>query len=198
MKLKQIALAVAAAVAAPLKAYHDEHLAMYAVVNTKSTIVTNADANSADLTGAYIHHGRLREQVATVEVAAADDDTSVFRFFRVWSGWRISSLEYANDALTSGTSFDIGLLQTAENGGSATGADADIFATAVDLSSAHDFTACTYEATATNISKVEKRIWELLGQSADPQRWYDVAVTANTIGSAAGTISMRMRYVDGT
>jgi len=167
-----------------------------AVVNTKSTIVTNADAAPVDLTDSRVSHGRLREQVAKVEVAAADDDTSTYRMFRVWSGWRISSIEIASDALTAGTSFDLGVYQTAENGGAVV--DADEFASALDLSSATGLTDRTYEAAATEIDKIEQPLWERIGESADTKRWYDIVLTANTVGSAAGTIAARLRYVDGS
>lgn len=167
-----------------------------AVANTKSNIVTNADATPVDLSNTFINHGRLREQVAKVEVAAADDDGSVYRLFRVWSGWRISTLEVAGDALTSGTAFEVGVYQTAENGGAVV--DADEFASAVDLSSATALTDKTYEAVATEIDKIEMPLWERIGETADTKRWYDIALTATTVGSVAGTIAGRLRYVDGS
>jgi hypothetical protein len=40
-----------------------------------------------------------------------------------------------------------------------------------------------------------KTFWELGGVAADPQVEYDVAVTANTVGSAAGTITFRGAYL---
>ena len=196
MRIKQLALAIAAAFAAPLKAYHDNHLALYAVENHKSTIVTNADATPVDLTPATISHGRLREQVAKKEIAAADDDASVVRLFRVWSGWRISTIEIASDALSTGASYEVGVYQTAENGGAVV--DADEFASAVDLSAAKVLTDVTYEAAATEIDKIEMSLWERIGLSEDSKRWYDIALTATTAGTAAGTVAGRLRYVDGT
>lgn len=167
-----------------------------AVVNTKSTIVTNADAVPVDLTPAYVSHGRLRSQVAKVEVAAADDDGSVYRLFRAWSGWRIESIEIGSDALTLGTAFELGVHQTAENGGAVV--DADEFGSAVDLSTATGLTDKTYEAVVTEIDKIEQPLWERIGLTADSNRWYDITLTATTVGTAAGTIAGRMRYVDGS
>lgn len=169
---------------------------MLAVVNTKSNIVTNGDATPVDLSSGFINHGRLREQVATVEVAAADDDTSVFRLFRVFSSWRVSEIHIGSDALGSGASYDIGVFQTAENGGAVV--NSDEFASALDLSGATALTAVTYEAVAADISKIEKPLWERLGLSVDPKRWYDIAAYAVAAGVSAGTISGRCRYVDGT
>lgn len=166
-----------------------------AVANTKSTIVTNADASPVTLTAAYIKGGRLREQVGTVETAAADDAASVYRCARVHSSERVSKIEVAHDAITNMTTADIGLYDTAGNGGAVV--DADLFGSAIDMSSASaGFVDRTYEATATNISKVEKRVWELLGLSADPNKEYDIAVTATTNDpTAAGTLAMRVTSV---
>lgn len=166
----------------------------YAVVNTKSTIVTNADAN--DLTPALINHGRLREQVAVVAVAAADDNDSVFRFARVWSGWRISSVEIAADALGTGAVYEIGVHDIAANGGAVV--DADEFASGVDLAAAKALTDVTNEAAATDIAKAQMALWERLGLTEDPKKWYDITATATAAGTAAGDIMLRVRYVDGT
>ena len=169
-----------------------------AVVNTKSNIITRLDSVPAKLPNAVIAHSRLREAVATVEVAAADDDTSTFRMVRLHSSYRVSAIEVFNDAITNGTSYDVGLYDTNENGGLVV--SAGLFASAVDLSSAHAATGpldVTYEATATNIDKIEKRLWELAGLTEDPNKDFDLVLTGNTVGTAAGTISVRVRFVAG-
>lgn len=167
-----------------------------AVENHKSTIVTNADATPVDLSNPLISHGRLREQVAKKEVAAADDDATVVRLFRVWSGWRISTIEIGSDALSTGAAWELGVFQTAENGGAVV--DADEFASGIDLSAATVLTDKTYEAAATEIDKIEMPLWERIGLTEDPKRWYDIALYATAAGTAAGTVAGRLRYVDGT
>lgn len=165
--------------------------------NTKSTIVTNADATPRTLTAAYLAHGRLREQVAKAEVAAADDNNSVYRMFRVHSSWRISELALWNDAITCGSDFNLGLYQTAENGGAVV--TDNIWADAVSMASARAAAGpldCMFEQL--NIDDIQKRVWELAGLSADPNRWYDIAWIGIAVGTGAGGISMRMRYVDGS
>lgn len=166
-----------------------------AVANTKSTAVTNADATPPVMNKTYIQGGRVYSSVAVLEVAAADDDTSVYRLFRVWSGDRVDGIDIGSDAITGGTSYDLGLYQTADNGGAVV--DADLFASALDLSSASALTERTYEATATNIDKIEKQLWELAGLTSDPKRYYDICLTANTVGTGAGTIAGRLRYLKG-
>ena len=168
-----------------------------AVANTKSNIVTNADYTPRKESPLWYSGARLYESVSTVEVAAADDNNSVYRMFRVRSNWRVSQLEVACDAITSGTAFDIGLWDTVDNGALVVASCQQLWASAVDLSSALPFTDKTYEATATNIALVEKQIWELAGLTVDPNKEYDIALIGTTVGSAAGTISMRMRYCKG-
>jgi hypothetical protein len=167
-----------------------------AVVTTKSTIVSNSDATPNINTPALINHGRLREQVAVVAVAAGDDDASLFPVARVWSGWRISSIEIAADALGTGALYDVGIYDIAANGGAAI--DDDEFASALDLSAAVALTNVTNEAAATDLVKMEMALWERLGLTEDPKKWYDVVLTADGAGTAAGDIFVRVRYVDGT
>ena len=169
------------------------------IANTKSTAVTNRDASPRVPSPAHLVRGPLFEAVGTVEIAATDDNGSVYRMARLRSSDRISQLTVFNDAITGGTAFDLGLYRTADDGGAAV--DDDLFASALDLSSApasaSTGTEVLFEATAANIDKVEKRIWELLGLSADPQVDYDLAFTADTVGSAAGTVSLRVRFTGG-
>jgi hypothetical protein len=164
-----------------------------AIANTKSTHITAADASPPTLTSSYIAAGVLRESVGTVETAAADDAESIYRLVRVPSHARISSILLASDAITSCNSAEVGLYQTAENDGAVVASCESLFASAVDISSATAFTEVLLEATATDISKVEKRLWELAGLTTDPMRDYDIAILANDV-TAAGTISMKVKW----
>lgn len=162
-----------------------------AVANTKSTQITNADART------ITHQNRqaggvLYESIATVEVAAADDSASVYRFVRVPWNARISEISYASDAIT-GLSGDIGVYETAADGGAVV--DADEFASAAVLSSAIDWTAGTNEAATTQISDCEKELWDRMGATEVKGKQYDICITATADPTAAGTLSLRVRYV---
>jgi hypothetical protein len=169
-----------------------------AAVNTKSTLITNADADPRVLSAPHLG-GQVRGFAATVEVAAADDNASVFRMFRVHSSWRVQQLLLFNDAITSGTQYDVGLYQTAANGGAVV--DADCWANNVTMVSARGATGPLDLTFATlNIDKIEKTVWEVAAVAvttllADPNRWYDICLTADAAGSGAGTISMNMLVV---
>lgn len=170
-------------------------MVMYAVVNTKSTVVTNADATPVDLSGAYLIHGRLREVVGTVEAANGDSIGSTYRLGRVWSGSRVAEVLLSCDAITT-CAGDVGLYDTAANGGAVV--DADLFASAQSLAAALNDSNVTHESGVFNIDDVEKRLWEALGLTEDPKKWYDVVVTLTAAAGSAGTISLKTRYVDGT
>ena len=163
-----------------------------AVANTKSGPITNADATPIVLNNPRIAGAYLREAVGTVEVAAADDNNSVYRFVRVPSNARISTVQIASDAITSGSDFNIGIWQTAQNGGAVL--SENLFGDAVDLSSGIAYTDVTLETTATDIANAEKELWQLLGLSTDPHVDYDICAIGIAVGSAAGTISLRVRY----
>jgi hypothetical protein len=167
----------------------------YLTENIKSTVITNADATPVDMSAAYLSHGRLREAVGVVE-AAGGDAGSTYRFVRVWSGWRISELIFASDDLTGTGVMDVGVYQTAENGGAVV--DIDLFASDIDVSGAAVAeTSILRESTEINIDESEKRLWELLGLTEDPKRWYDIVGTSGT-AAVTGTMMLKCRYVDGT
>lgn len=164
-----------------------------AVENTKANAILNADADPPVTNNVVLEHGLMRENAGTVEVAVADDDGSVYRMCRVPSNARISSIQVANDAITGGTDYDIGVYQTQENGGAVV--DKDEFASAVDLSSALPFTEYLNEAAAAEHADTEKPLWAKLGLSGDPSVFYDISLTGNTVGGGAGSLSMKLKYV---
>lgn len=166
-----------------------------ATENLKSTVVTNADATPVDLSAAYLSHGRLRESVGLIE-AAGGDAGSTYRAVRVYSSWRPAACFFACDDLGTGLTMDVGIYQTAANGGAVV--DADLFASAIDVASAAVAeTNVLHESGVVNIDDSEKRLWEMLGLTEDPKRWYDVVCTSNS-AAATGTIKVRFQYVDGT
>lgn len=165
--------------------------------NTKSTIVTNADAAVQTLNSQAVADARARVAVATLEVAAADDDGSVYRFFRVHSSWRILSIRILNDAITGGTAYHCGLHQTAANGGAAL--DADCYASSVDINAGTAaWLEIGYEAAGVRaIEKIGQTVWEDGALTADSNRWYDLTMTGATVGTGAGTITMMILFTAG-
>jgi hypothetical protein len=166
-----------------------------AVVNTKATIVSNSDATPKVMNPQILQNAPVREQVATVEVMAADDNNSTYRLARVHTSWRISELTLFNDAIASGTDFDLGLFRTAEDGGAAV--DDNAYADQISLASASlTGTQLLFEAgSAKGVEKIEEPIWKDAGYTSDPGYWLDVVLTGFVVGTATGTVSLRTRYV---
>jgi hypothetical protein len=164
-----------------------------AVANTKSTIVTNADASPPVLTTSYLNGGVVRECVAYVTPAAADDDNSVYRICRLPSNVRISQILVKHAAVTGMTDTDLGFYRTAADGGAVV--DVNAFWDAIDLSSARNvFTDVTETPLAAN---TEKRLWELdpAPLTEDPKTEYDICLTCPTVGSGTAEIAFLVRYV---
>lgn len=142
------------------------------------------------LTSLAAGHAKPYLACATFEVAAADDDGSVYRVFKSLDP-NIVPLVFLviNDAITSGTDYDIGFYKPD------LGAviDKDALADGLDLSSGH--TASHLSALSGIVTvdpaNVGKTIYELAGHDVTTRlEGYDLAVTANTVGSAAGTITL--------
>jgi hypothetical protein len=162
--------------------------------NVKAAAVANADALPLVVNPAYLQNGPLKRFGATVEKASGDGDGSTFRLVRLRSGDVIHTLTLFNDALSGATNVSVGLYRPAAEGGAAVAAA--LFANGLSLASASSAgTPITF--SAGDIAGVNKRIWELLGLTADPQAEYDLTVTLNTAGAAAGTISVHGTFCNG-
>lgn len=163
-----------------------------AVVNTKSTRVSNADAVSQTLDSVIVNHGRARSVCATMEAANGDSIGSTFRIARVFSSWRITSIKMFCDAITSGAG-DVGLYHPANRSSGAV-VDADAYASAASIASASAVgIELAYEAR--NVDKVQNQVWQDAGLTSDPGQWYDLVMTLTAATTAAGTLSFEVSYV---
>jgi len=176
-----------------------------AVVDTLSTELTNLDADPRVLAEPQHWHGRLRVKTATLAVAAADDDASIYRFVRVKSSDSLKSIQIMCDTITGATDYDCGLY-TITSGGAAV--DADLYGDGLNfevetpavphvLATAPYIEARFGDATTSNINDINNRIWEDLGLASNPGLEYDLCLTANTVGSGAGDLNMTLIYTSG-
>lgn len=168
------------------------------VVNVNSTQITNDLATPVVLNNSYLAGSFIKELVDTVSAGAADSNASTYRFGRIPSNARISDLEVMNDANTSGTSYKCGVLLI--NGGTTvvSGSDAIFFPTGTSMASARNtWTSLYFPAIAgasAAVANVGKRVWELLGLTADSNLTYDVVITAVTAGSAGGSMAVKLSW----
>lgn len=169
-----------------------------AVVNTKASAVTNADAtnpttnNSLRLSG-----GKCKRHVGIIEAVNGDSIGSVYRIARVHTSWSIDAVRISCDAITT-CAADVGVYDVASNGGAVI--DADFFASAQSLAAALVHQDVTHEADAADagagygLADTEKTLGTALGLTAD--KWVDIALTLTAAAGSAGTIVGKVYAVD--
>lgn len=161
---------------------------------------TNADKAAGKLTNAAFSQGNQSAvAVSTFEVAAADSDGSIYRFLSSIPEDMIPvRIEVYNDAITSGTDYDLGFYEPLVDGVGGAVIDKEVLAAVLDMSSAAGQGSPKSGLNAVALEDSEKKIYELLGQSLDQRKLgYDMALTANTVGSIAGTITVKVWFVQG-
>lgn len=165
-----------------------------AVEALKSAVITNADATPAVANNSRLSDANMKEAIGTKQASASASIGSTYRLCRIPSNARISEVILSCDAFDTTGAADVGIYQTAANGGLVV--DADFFASAVVLTTALPNTVVTHESGVFGIEDVEKPLWEALGLSADPQRDYDVALTLTAANGAGATpdVTLRVRY----
>jgi hypothetical protein len=171
----------------------------FAVVTTgKSIAITNADATPAVANSANLARGNVRRHQGLAAIASGDSAGSIYRVARVRSSDSIDSVKIWTADIGTTTAADIGFYDTAANGGAVV--DVDSIASGVSLKDgALAGLDVTFEAGAAAglYTNAEKRIWEALGLSADPQKDYDIALTLTGDADAAGTVLVRVYVVSG-
>ena len=143
----------------------------------------------------------LGAMIATVTAGASDSNTSTYRVFNnLDPGIVPLAIMIGNTANTAGTSYSLGLYQGSANGAVGGAAiSANLLANAKDMSVAH---ASMNPATALDGMSavlpvnVGKPLWSLAGDAAVTTRplGYDMTITANTAGSAGGTMTVLLIY----
>lgn len=127
------------------------------------------------------------------EVVAADDDGSKYCIAQLSVNARNVVITQFNDAITAGTDYDIGVYKF---NGSDIGdvVDKDCLVDGRDNSSARTTPLVSYDTTVEGFGK---KLWQIAGLTAQPNYpTFAVVITANTVGSAAGTIGGFIDYVE--
>ncbi len=144
---------------------------------------------------ALVSGDKIIVMVATEELAAADDDGSVYRFFKSVPANMIPvEISIVCDTVTSGTDFDLGLYKVGIGGAVV---DKDVLmdgqslATALTRATGHQLGLANVD-----IANIGKTLAVLSAQT-DPDPSYDICLTANTVGSAAVTVSIIAKFIQG-
>ena len=130
----------------------------------------------------------------------ADDNLSVYRLFKdIHPELILTKLDVLNDAITSGTDFDLGLYKPLNDGIGGAAINRDVFADGMDLSSANtDRGSPTDGMQTVGIEDSQKRIYEHAADTFDTKEiGYDIALTGVVVGSSVGTIAVFFEAVYG-
>ena len=164
-----------------------------AVVAVKSTLITNADATPVVLNNPRVDGGFERVSVATAAITSGDSIGSTYRMFRVPSNAVMTDLRIYSPDIGTTTISDIGLYDTAAAGGAVV--DADFFASALSLKDgALNGEDVLHEAAVFTIANSGKELWDALGLTADPHKFYDVALTLTGAADATATVKLAGRF----
>ena len=142
---------------------------------------------------------RLHTVTQIFEIAAADDNNSVYRLATLPATAIITEIRIFNDAITGGTDFNLGIYEAGEG---KPAKDDNIFGDAIDLSSANSFSGSGVGLNGLenlDIADANKNLRELT-PTPDPigsHTSYDIALTGITVGTAAGTVRVVISYVNG-
>lgn len=174
-----------------------------AVVNIKSTAITNRDATPQVINDSRIERGTLKSAVGSVAVGAADSATSYYPLIQVPTTAMVRSVLVTTPAGMTTLAGDIGVYKTTANSaGVTTGVAANtgsgsIFAAAATLAVVQGRVDVTNTGTTYPTDKREQPLWQAIGLAADPGGFFDIGVkvtTANT--GAAGRVGLEVGYAD--
>lgn len=144
---------------------------------------------------ALVSGGKVVVMVATEELAADDDNGSVYRFFKsVPSNLIPVEITIVNDAITNGTDFDLGLYKVGVGGAEVDKdvlMDGQTLANALTRATGHQLGL--KDVDAANIGKT----LAALSAQIEPDPAYDICLTGNVVGTAAGTVSVIAKFIQG-
>lgn len=174
-----------------------------AVVNTKSTVITNRDATPAVINDGRLRGGTLKVGFGSVAVGAADSATSYYPLVEVPTTAMVRRVFLT--AVTGMTTLagNIGVFKNTKNsGGSTTGVAANtgsdtIFASATSMATVQNQADVTNVGTSYPTDKREQPLWQAIGLSADPGGTFDIGIVVTTANTgAAGRVGLEVHYVD--
>jgi hypothetical protein len=130
--------------------------------------------------------------VGTYEKVAGNTDTDYILLCRVHRDWSVVSIKLNNDTLTSLTDVNIGLVADAPVGNGVTDVDENVYADAVDISSAVAWAEQAFEAR--DLAKMGQYVWQDAGAATREAaaEWYRIAIHLAAASTATGTISWRI------
>lgn len=159
--------------------------------------ITNMDATPNVKSSAKLNGGLVKTIVDTVETSTIMSIGDKAIMARLPVDATLLSVQIAIDDLGTTGDLDIGFWQGTQTDGTAgIVLDQDAIAEDVDVNAA--VTALTdYRFDTLNINTIQQPVWDLATLSASPAYDYiDIVLTATEATTAAGTISIIVKYMD--
>ncbi|GJM01962.1 MAG: hypothetical protein DHS20C08_04630 [Rhodomicrobium sp.] len=145
-----------------------------AVVNEKSSFITNLDAEPRVLNTAGLYGGVTRSYTIVHEITAADSDTSTYRLLRLPSNVRLlgsSTISWDDMADTGSPTIDIGVANV--SGETRITDDPDAINDGLDAAA-----AAAKTTVIKTIDNYGKQLWEFVsGQTTDPKGDLEIYVS---------------------
>lgn len=179
-----------------------------AVVNLKSTPITNRDATPPVINDGRLERGNLLSAVGQVTCGSADTGGasysagSTYVLASLPSSAIVRNVLLSCAALTSGV-VSIGVARnTKDSSGNAyptaIGATATaLFASAQSVASALSKSNVTNQSGNYTLDKQAQPLWQAAGMLADPNTTLDIVVLVTTSLTAGGLLGLEVQYVDG-
>jgi len=165
---------------------------MAVIDSNESVNLANLALNPPVLTQARLNGAPIRGIKAIVAIAANDSATSKWRIARIPSNAILHQITISTTAQASSTDFDLGVAYSPNKNSGITPTNAvNCLADALTLITA---SRALDGLKDVSIANSFKELWELAGLSVDPCCDLDIIFTANTIGTAGGTVGFKIEY----
>lgn len=129
-----------------------------------------------------------------VTIASADSDGSIYRVAKLPALAIITNVKYLNTEITAGSDYDLGIYGV--DGGAIK--DKDVLDDGLSFTTAVTAAAPKQGLTNVAIANRLKKLYELAGDATGSYPGqYDIALTANTVGTADGTVFVEIEYIIG-
>jgi hypothetical protein len=163
-----------------------------AVVTVKSKAITNRDATPKVMNDSAYEQGMVRKFIGAAAIASGDSIGSKYIMGSIPSNAVVSSLILSSPDIGTTTVADIGLYKVTADGGAVV--DADFFKAAQSLKDGAVAALEVVNGNVVTLANSEKKVYELLGLSADPSIKYDVVLTLTAAADAAGVVQVKCEY----
>lgn len=174
-----------------------------AVVQTKSTTITNRDAVPAVINDGRLERSTYESAIGSVAVGAADSATSYYPLCSVPSSAMVRAVLATCVAGMTTLAGNVGVYKnTKDSGGSTTGVPANtgsgtLFASAQTFAAALNRSDITGASGTYDTIKREQPLWQAIGLASDPNTTFDIGVVVTTANTgAAGRLGLEVDYCD--